>query len=387
MAKKLNNLLLLSYRYVPLMDSYSNIFRRYSKKLIILTFKLWPSYGVQIAYPKPADNVVTLQPSSVCIPVIFLQNIPKSMAVMDIYTKWMAEKAFKELDKLDLKPDLIHAQFIYPGGLIGVHLKKIYNVPLVVTGHGGDVYTYPFINNNFKKMFLKVVENSDHIITVSNSNYKIFKQFNLEDKVTIIPNCYNDKIFKPMEKSKARETLSLPQYKKIILTVGNVIPIKGHEYLIKAIDKVIKKDKNVLCFIIGSGQLKAKLQKLINNLNLNNYVKLIGAKPHDEIPLWMNACDLFVLPSLMESFGIVQIEAMACGKPVVATQNGGSEEIIMNENLGYLVEPKNPDKLAENILMALDRKWDEKYILNYAKKFSSDEIAKETIKIYEKVIN
>jgi len=378
----------VSHAYGPLMDKYSKSFSRYTSKTIVLAFKLWPWYGqfAPIVYPQYKDNVITLQPVSLRVPIIFLRKIPKSMAIMDIYAKWMAEKAFKELNKLDLKPDLIHAQFIYPGGLIGVHLKKIYNVPLVVTGHGGDVYTYPFINTDFKKMFLTVVENSDYTITVSKSNYKVFKQLNLDDKVTVIPNPYNDELFKPIEKSKARETLSLLQDKKIILAVGNVMPIKGHEYLIKAIDKIVKRNKNIICIIIGEGESRLKLQKLINNLNLNDYVKLIGAKPHDEIPLWMNACELFVLPSLRESFGTVQIEAMACGKPVVATKNGGSEDIIVNENLGYLVEPKNPNELADKILCALNKEWDKEYILNYVKKFSSDEIARETFKIYEKVM-
>ncbi|PKP59290.1 glycosyltransferase family 4 protein, partial [Candidatus Atribacteria bacterium HGW-Atribacteria-1] len=196
-------------------------------------------------------------------------------------------------------------------------------------------------------------------------------------------NSYDKNIFKPIPED-CKEGLNIPKNKKIILSVGMLEEIKGHEYLIKAMKKVIDKEKDVLCIIVGSGQLKSKLQRLINDLNLNDYVKLVGAKQHDEIPLWMNASDLFVLPSLNESFGIVQIEAMACGKPVVATRNGGSEEIVVNEKLGYLVESKNSDDLAEKILMTLDKEWNKEYILNYVKKFKSDEIAKETIKIYEK---
>jgi len=133
--------------------------------------------------------------------------------------------------------------------------------------------------------------------------------------------------------------------------------------------------------------LMGELKGLIKNLKLTNYVKLVGEIPHDELPFWMDACDLFVLPSLSESFGVTQIEAMACGKPIVATINGGSEGIIVNEKLGYLVEPKNSDDLAENMLLALDKEWDKEYILNYVKKFKSDKIAKEIFKVYEKVMN
>ncbi|MDI3541356.1 MAG: hypothetical protein PWQ62_270 [Candidatus Methanomethylophilaceae archaeon] len=79
----------------------------------------------------------------------------------------------------------------------------------------------------------------------------------------------------------------------------------------------------------------------------------------------MNACDLFVLPSLSESFGVVQIEALACGKPVVATRNGGSEEVIISDDYGLLVDPANPNELREKIIEAPDKDWDREKILVY----------------------
>ena len=96
----------------------------------------------------------------------------------------------------------------------------------------------------------------------------------------------------------------------------------------------------------------------------------------------MNACDLFVLPSLRESFGIVQIEAMACGKPIVATRNGGSEEIVISDEFGLLAEPANPDDLAEKILMALNRKWDPEMISRYAEQFTWENIVEDIVRIY-----
>ena len=111
-------------------------------------------------------------------------------------------------------------------------------------------------------------------------------------------------------------------------------------------------------------------------------VKLVGGRAHDEIPIWMNACDLFVLPSLRESFGVVQIEAMACGRPIVATYNGGSEEIITSADYGLLCEPASPEELVEKILIALDKEWDYENIRNYAEMFRWENIAKEILEIY-----
>ncbi|MBU4274295.1 glycosyltransferase family 4 protein [Patescibacteria group bacterium] len=306
--------------------------------------------------------------------------------------KKAGERAYKAalelISKENIKFDIIHAHFVYHAGYVGAKLKGRYKKPLIITGHGYDVYELPFRDNDFKKIVKYILKSADYVTTVSKSNYKKLVEFGTDKKkITIIPNSYNAKKFKQISQEECKDRLDIPKNKKIIISVGYLEEIKGYEYSIKAMREVINKENDVLYFIIGNGPLKTRLQRLINNLNLNGYVNLVGGKPHDEVPLWMNACDLSVMPSLKESFGIAQIEAMACGKPVVATRNGGSEDIIVNKKLGYLVEPKNPDELAEKILLALDRKWDKEYILEHVKKFESEKIAKETLKIYKKVMN
>ena len=180
--------------------------------------------------------------------------------------------------------------------------------------------------------------------------------------------------------------MNLPPEKKIILTVGHLAGVKGQKYLIDAMQEVIMHDKNVVCIIIGNGKLKEKLKNQIKKLELDDHVKIVGGKSHDEIPMWMNACDVFVLPSLRESFGIVQIEALICGKPVVATFNGGSEEIIINEKFGILVDSKNSDELANAILKAIDNEWDKDYISNYAKQYSWNMVAEKIIGVYDELL-
>jgi len=101
---------------------------------------------------------------------------------------------------------------------------------------------------------------------------------------------------------------------------------------------------------------------------------------------WMNVANIFVLPSLSESFGVLQIEAMACGVPVVATRNGESEEIITSEDYGLLYEPGNPDDLAEKILIALEKEWDREKIRKYAEQFTGNNIAKKVVEVYENIL-
>ncbi|MBA2869076.1 glycosyltransferase [Methanococcus maripaludis] len=317
-------------------------------------------------------------------------STPIVYAPIDLEYKKLGERHFKEVEKSlkknNIKFDIVHSHFTWSAGYVGAKLKEKYDIPFIVTAHGYDIYHLPFKDEDWKKRIEYVLNSADHIITVSNNNLECIKKLDVKTPVSVIPNGYNNKIFYPMNKLDCRSKLGIPSNKKIIVSVGNLAEIKGHKYLISALSEVIKTKKDVYCYIVGEGALKNKLQKQIDKLNLNDNVKLVGAKPHDEIPIWMNAADLFVLPSLKESFGVVTVEALACGKPVVSTYNGGSEEILISENYGLLCEPKNPEKLAENILNAIKKDWDNENISNYSKEFTWDRISKQILNAYKNVL-
>ncbi len=188
-----------------------------------------------------------------------------------------------------------------------------------------------------------------------------------------------------MDSNECRKNLNLPIDKKIILTVGNLLEIKGHKYLIEAMSEVVKHRKEVLCIIVGSGKLKRKLEKQIKSLNLENYVKLVGRKSHSEIPSWMNACDVFVLPSLNEGNPTVMFECLGCGRPFIVTRVGGVPEIITSEDYGLLCEPADSKELAKNLLMALNKEWNAKKIEEYSAHFTWDVISKEILNVYSKI--
>lgn len=122
---------------------------------------------------------------------------------------------------------------------------------------------------------------------------------------------------------------------------------------------------------------------LTKELRIESHVSFAGIKNHDEIPLWLNACDVFCLPSYIEGFPAVVVEAIACGRPVVATNVGGISEVITNESFGILVEPGNKEELALALSNALEKKWDYQAIAAYGKRFSWDTIAEEYIKLYK----
>lgn len=191
-----------------------------------------------------------------------------------------------------------------------------------------------------------------------------------------------NKQFNPQDTEKCRQKLGLPLEKKILLTVGNCVAIKGHRYLIEAMKKIHDLYPDVLCIIVGSGELYAKEQGLIDQLGVSDCVRMIGGKPHEEIPLWMNACDVFVLPSLNEGNPTVLVECLGCGKPFIGTRVGGIPEMISSDEYGLLCEPEDVQGLFRCLVDALDRKWDTKAILDYAAQYSWNNICREIISVY-----
>ena len=290
-----------------------------------------------------------------------------------------------EAIRLRKEYDIIHIQASggissFISSVFGVICSKICNKKLFVTFHYRA--SEKFVSN-YKVVFRYVLKNTTVFFVVSKKQKEILENlipsFN---NIIVIPNGFDKNLFKILNKTDCRNKLQIPLDKKILLSVGNLLEEKGHKYLIESMKYVVDVKPDVLCIIVGDGKLKNILEEQIKHEKLDDYFMLVGAKPHEEIPIWINACDLFVVPSLVESFGMVQVEAMACGKPIVATRNGGSEEIITSNDLGFLVEVADPLHLSQKILTSLDYKWDASKIINYAGKFTWDNVVSITIKIY-----
>jgi len=350
--------------------------KHYFKKVVLIAPVL-RSFGYlkkdRLCKDYTYDNVDVYYPRCYYIPIFWLSKI-----LIDNRLQ-VVEKCIEEHH---LHFDLIHAHFTWPSGYIGVRLKEKYGKPVITTIHeNGDWFDqevrmdHPLLNTAWS--------GADALIRVNKKDVPVLQRYN--EQVYSIPNGFSP-AFHPIETAVARERLDLPRDVKIVFTLGNLIKRKGFNYLIDAMEQVCSQRDDVLCFIGGAGPEGGSLERQIDRMRLGEKVKLLGSVPGDILPLWMNACDLFVLPSLSESFGVVQIEAMACGKPVVSARNRGSEEVVISEEHGLLVEPADPGDLAEKILVALDREWDREKILAYAERFTWENIAKDITRIYTKVL-
>lgn len=187
------------------------------------------------------------------------------------------------------------------------------------------------------------------------AKWKLIKEGVKDDKIYYIPACVDVKRFNPYLNKSLKENLGIED-KTVILYVGRLVPEKGLVYLIKAFTKVVHENLHTILVIVGEGPLKNTLKTLVNELKIDRNVIFIKAVPYDKIHEVHAISDITVLPSIptkswMEQFGYVLIEAMACGKPIVASKCGAIPEIVIDNETGFLINPGNIDELAEKILL------------------------------------
>ena len=351
--------------------------KKYFKEIIVISpvpfsFKQYPKDKLCNNYSY--DNVRVYYPCSFYMPIFYFRKV-----LIDNRLQIVENLIKKE----SISFDIIHAHFTWPSGYIGVKLKSKYNVPVVITLHANSTRFYKEVDMNYPPLNY-AWKNADALIRVNKKDVPVLKKYN--ENSFSIPNGFPSK-FKPLDQKECRESLGLPKNVKILFTLGWLIERKGFNYLIEAMDIILKERKNVFCFIGGSGKLKEKLQSQINDLKLEKYVKLIGFIPDEALPLWMNACDIFVLPSLSEGNPTVMFEALGFGKPFVGTNVGGVPEVIIYDDYGLLCDPARPKELADNILLALNKGWDSNLITKYSAQFSWDANSKKMLKIYSQVTN
>jgi len=160
--------------------------------------------------------------------------------------------------------NFVHAHFTWSSGYVGARLKEEYGIPFIVTAHGYDVYSLPFKDNEWRGIIEHVLNTADHIITVSQSNLACIKKLNVSTPVSVIPNGFRSDLFYPRNALECRRMLNVPLDNKMILTVGNLEPIKGQMYLIKAMEQIVQERRDVLCIIVGAGKLRTNLERQIH---------------------------------------------------------------------------------------------------------------------------
>jgi glycosyltransferase involved in cell wall biosynthesis len=299
----------------------------------------------------------------------------------------LLKKTLKQIYKYKVQFDLVHAHFAWTSGYVAQGISKVFQKPFVITLHGEDSYDLPFRDDEWRRKISNVMNAASHLICVGNKIVKAIQQMEIKTPYTVIGNGFNPSYFYPMDKNIARRNIGLGTDSPLILSIGSLDQIKGHIYLIRALSILKEKQVSFQSLIIGSGPEYKSLHTEIESLGLAEYVRIEKNIPHHVLVNYFNAADVFCLPSLHESFGVVQLEAWACGIPVVATRNGGSDYLFSDEDgVGLLCQVGDNINLADTIVAGLKIEWNKKNILKFAQKFTISTVSEKVLHTYKKIL-
>jgi len=253
-----------------------------------------------------------------------------------------AQRGFETLLATWGRPDIIHAHVVLPGGWAAVGLGSRYGIPVVLTEHSGP-FSMHLQTDYQRHLVRKTLAMVDHVIAVSPAMWRQIREVQDPAKVSVIGEVVKTEFFVISEDKGERAPRSLTRF----LSVALLTEIKGLIYLLEAAKLLVQRGIRSFELIIGGdGPERSRLEQRARALGLSDRCRFLGLLTPSEVRSWIHQCQVFVMPSLHESFCIALCEAMACGKPVISTRCGGPE-FTVTPDTGILVEVANPEALAD----------------------------------------
>lgn len=321
------------------------------------------------------------------------------------------ERVFTE--QLARGVDIIHAHVAHPDGAAALRFGRKYNIPVVVTIHGQD-FAYTLKHSRICAESVRAtLKGAAAVILVSE---KLKSQYGLEtwaDQLEKYRVIYNGVDLRAVVQTSSEAQRLEPHSSELqaselhserrtsepgprtsrrrLLTVGFLRPDKGHAMVLKALPALIREFPDLEYRIVGDGSERQKLEALTEELGLGSRVAFLGSLPHHEAMREMAHCDLFILASWNEAFGVVYLEAMAHGKPIIGTTGEGISEILAQEGVGKAVPPEDVSAITEAI-RALFANPDLAVAMGargkdlVTRQFTWEYNAQKTLRIYEEIL-
>jgi glycosyltransferase involved in cell wall biosynthesis len=280
------------------------------------------------------------------------------------------------------RPDLIFSIFLYPDSYAALRIAKKLRVPLVAMGIGSDIHS---IADRISATYTrKVLEQADFLVTVSEDlRQKALAMGAKPETSRAVVNGCDLSIFHVRDRAEARRQLNLDLDAEIVLYIGRMDLRKGLRELVEASAKLHTTRPKLQAYMVGEGPDRPQIVDAIESAAATGYIHTLAPCPPDDVAVWMAAADLITLPSYMEGCPNVVLEALACGRPVVATQVGGIPE-IMSDACGRLIPPRDPTALRDALEAVLSTQWDATSIsAHWSRSWST--VAQELLDIFASV--
>jgi D-inositol-3-phosphate glycosyltransferase len=338
-------------------------------------------------------------------------EIPLPKAELERYIPKFVQGIEAFAESKNIHYDLIHSHY-WMSGIAAIELSENWNIPFIQMFH-----TLVLMKNRIARSpqekegeyriigEKKVISKANRIIaaTLAEKSQLEFLYEAPSSKIAVIPPGVDTHHFYPIAKDEAKEVAGVPEDTHTILFVGRIEPLKGIDLLIKAIS-IIQKNEQLQCcphnliIIGGEPNVKAEemnvemahLQDMVENLGIENFVIFLGKQDQQMLPYYYSAAEVVVMPSHYESFGMVALEAMACGTPVIASQVGGLAFLVRDGETGFVVPGNDAEKLANRLVELIKNKeLRDKMGSNsaeYAKLYSWENITEKMIEVYRQVL-
>jgi glycosyltransferase involved in cell wall biosynthesis len=246
--------------------------------------------------------------------------------------------------------DLIHAHGPLPCGHAAMLLSGELNIPFVVSVHGLDAFSTVQVQGRAgkwcRRISQRVFSASRRVICISERvREQVLESMGRTCRTSVVYNGVDAELFSLGNGPSSDGPL--------ILSVGNLLPVKGHELLIRAVSSLAQESPGLTLEVIGQGPEQSRLRTLAQELQIAERVRFLGRQPRQQVALAMRRCTVFALPSRYEGLGCVYLEAMAAGKPVIGCRGQGIAEIIQHGSNGFLVGPDNERELTLALAMLL----------------------------------
>lgn len=334
-------------------------------------------YGVFARAPKQETRhgIRIVHPRYLTLPVIGTYIAP-----LTIYLA--GRSAVRRLRKSGLEFDLIDAHYVYPDGVAAALLSRAMGRPLTITARGTDINLIPRYRLPLA-MIRWAAARAAALAGVSQALADVMRELRLGDerKIRVLRNGVDLERFHQTDRDAARRRLGLDG--PTLISVGNLVDLKGHDIVIRALSEL---DRFEL-LIVGDGEQRAALERLAVDAGVADRVHFLGHKSQQELPDLYNAADILVLASSREGWANVLLEAMACGTPVVASDVGGTPEVVAAAEAGRLMAERTPDALAAAVSQLFAAMPDRDATRAYAEKFSWDETTQGQVRMFRAVLS
>ncbi|WP_158932103.1 glycosyltransferase family 4 protein [Acidisphaera sp. S103] len=278
--------------------------------------------------------------------------------------------------------DAIDAHYVYPDGVAAVWLGRRFGLPVVMTARGTDVNLIPHYRVP-RRLIQGAIRDASALIAVSAALKQALVALGAPpEKVTVLRNGVETDLFRPpADRAAARAALGLKG--PTLISVGGLIERKGHHRTIEAMRQL----PGFGLVIAGEGPERDRLSALIAAHGLGDRVRLLGPRPHRDLPTLYGAADASVLASSREGWANVLLESMACGTPVVASDIWGNPEVVRAPAAGVIYQPNTPDGIAAGVRRLFAAMPDRASTRAYAEPFSWDETTQGQLGLFRRVIN